>query len=101
MKTQLAILLLTAKDYMLPCISKRILGMDCPGCGLQRSVALLFEGDFLAAFKMYPAIYTIILLFGFLGLDYFLKIKHANKISIFLMISTVVLILTNYILKFF
>jgi len=40
-------------------------------------------------------------LFGFLGLDYFLKIRHANKISIFLMISTVVLILTNYILKFF
>jgi hypothetical protein len=75
--------------------------MDCPGCGLQRSVVFLLQGDFTAAFKMYPAIYTIILLFGFLALDQFLKIKHANKITIFLMILTVVLILTNFILKFF
>jgi hypothetical protein len=86
---------------MLPCLSKQILGMDCPGCGLQRSVVFLLQGDFTAAFKMYPAIYTIILLFGFLALDQFLKIKHANKVTIFLMILTVVLILTNFILKFF
>jgi hypothetical protein len=98
---QLATLFLVVEDYMLPCLSKQILGMDCPGCGLQRSVVFLLQGDFTAAFKMYPAIYTIILLFGFLALDQFLKIKHANKITIFLMILTVVLILTNFILKFF
>ena len=86
---------------MLPCMSKQLLGMDCPGCGLQRAVVFLFQGEFLAAFKMYPAIYSIIFLFGFLALDFFFKIKYANKISIFLMISSVVLILTNFILKFF
>lgn len=75
--------------------------MDCPGCGLQRSVAFLFEGDFVAAFQMYPAIFTMIPLFGFLLADYFFKIKYANKIIIALMISSVFLILTNYILKFF
>ena len=98
---QLAVLLLAIEDYMLPCMSKQLLGMDCPGCGLQRAVVFLFQGEFLAAFKMYPAIYSIILLFGFLGLDFFFKIKYANKISIFLMISAVVLILTNFLLKFF
>ena len=98
---QLAESLLAIEDYMLPCMSKQLLGMDCPGCGLQRAVVFLFQGEFLAAFKMYPAIYSIILLFGFLGLDFFFKIKYAHRISIFLMISTVVLILTNFILKFF
>lgn len=93
--------LLVVEDYMLPCISKQVLGIDCPGCGLQRSVVFLFQGEFLAAFKMYPAIYSIILLFGFLAVDFFFKIKYANKISIFLMITTVVLILINFILKFF
>lgn len=97
---QLATFFFLAEDYMLPCLSKRILGMDCPGCGLQRSAAFLVEGDFIASFKMYPAIYTIILLFGFLFADYFFKIKHANKIIITLMISSIVLILTNFILKF-
>ena len=98
---QLATLFLVIEDYMLPCMSKQLFGMDCPGCGLQRSVVFLLKGDFIAAFKMYPAIYPILLLFGFLAVDFFFKIKYANKISIFLMISTVVLILGNFILKFF
>ncbi|NNJ89478.1 MAG: DUF2752 domain-containing protein [Eudoraea sp.] len=95
----LAIFLLVAKDYMLPCISKQVLGMDCPGCGIQRSVFLLFEGEFLAAFKMYPAIYPILGLFGFLLLDQFFKIKYVNKIIIGLMILSVVSILINFLLK--
>ncbi|WP_394750097.1 DUF2752 domain-containing protein [Spongiimicrobium salis] len=85
---------------MLPCLNKKLLGVDCPGCGLQRSVALLFHGEFIAAFQMYPAIYTLIPLFGILIFKNFVKIKYASILTIILSISTVVLILTNYILKF-
>lgn len=88
-----------AEDYMLPCLSKQVLGFDCPGCGLQRSVVLLLRGDFVAAFQMYPAIYAILLLLGFLLLDHFVHVRHNNKITIFLMVSSVALILGNYILK--
>jgi hypothetical protein len=84
---------------MLPCLSKQVLGFDCPGCGMQRSAAFLLQGEFIAAFKMYPAIYTIIGLFVFLAFDYFMKVKYANKISITLMIASVFLILINFILK--
>ena len=92
-------LLLNAEDYMLPCLTKQLLGHDCPGCGLQRSVVFLVQGDFVAALKIYPAIYAIIALFGFLLLDNFVKVKYNNKITIFLMISSVALILGNFILK--
>lgn len=85
---------------MLPCFSKQIFGVDCPGCGLQRSIAFLFQGDFVAAWGMYPALFTIIPLFGFLAADQLYKIKHATKFVNTLMIASVVLILTNYILKF-
>lgn len=96
----LAHLVILSERLMLPCLTKSLLGFDCPGCGLQRSLALLLEGDFWAAFKMYPAIYAIIALFGFLIFDYFIKVKHSNKINMVLMILTVGLILINYILKF-
>lgn len=86
---------------MLPCFSKKIFGIDCPGCGIQRSVALIFQGEFVAAFQMYPAIYTLILLLGFLLVDNFYKIKFSNVVIITLTSTTVLLILTNYILKFF
>jgi hypothetical protein len=26
----------------------------CPGCGLGRSISLIFQGDFLASFRMHP-----------------------------------------------
>ena len=85
---------------MLPCFTKKFFGVDCPGCGLQRSVAFLFQGDFAAAWEMYPALFTIIPLFGVLAADQLFQIKYVNKIIITLMITSVVLILTNYILKF-
>ncbi|SDL92887.1 Protein of unknown function [Kriegella aquimaris] len=96
---QLATFLLAIEDYMLPCITKKLFDFDCPGCGLQRSVVLLLKGDFIGAFEMYPAIYSIVLLFSFLLINNFTTIKYANKITILLMISSVVLILGNFILK--
>ncbi|MFA7446524.1 MAG: DUF2752 domain-containing protein, partial [Flavobacteriaceae bacterium] len=44
------------EDYMLPCMNKKLFGIDCMGCGIQRSVALLLRGEFVEAFYMYPAI---------------------------------------------
>ncbi|WP_297797094.1 DUF2752 domain-containing protein [uncultured Eudoraea sp.] len=100
MNTTSAIILFTNEDYMLPCMNKQLLGLECTGCGIQRAAVLLLHGEFTEAFKMYPAIYPLIVLFGFLVLNSFITIKHENKISIFLMITTVSTILINYILKF-
>lgn len=101
MKILSSILPLINEDYMLPCMSKQFLGMECTGCGIQRAVALLFQGEFVEAFLMYPAIYPLIMLLGFLLLDNLMTIKYGNKISIFLMIATVATILINFVLKFF
>ncbi len=101
MKIASSILLFLNEDYMLPCMNKQLLGIECTGCGIQRAAVLLYHGEFVEAFKMYPAIYPLILLLGFLLLDNLMTIKYANKISIFLMISSVATILINFILKFF
>lgn len=81
---------------MIPCLSKKILGMDCLGCGFQRATLFLFQGEFLLAFKMYPAIYTIFLLAGFMVLDMFLRIKYAETIKIVLVVVSLVIVLLNY-----
>lgn len=99
MQLQLTIFLLSIKEYMLPCLNKQLFGMECPGCGMQRAAHLLFQGEFIAAFKMYPAIYPLLALFGFMLASNFFKIKHANLITIMLSILSVATILTNYILK--
>lgn len=89
------------EDYMLPCLNKKLFGFDCLGCGLQRSIALIIKGEFIEAFIMYPAVYTIIALFGFLIVNHFKDFKYGNKIIIILAIINVVTIVGSYLLKLY
>ncbi len=96
----ITVIFLGIENYMLPCFTKKLFGFDCPGCGLQRSLVHLIKGEFGAAFEMYPAIYPMLFLFGFLALSKLFTIKFSNTINSLLMILTVGTLLTNYILKF-
>ena len=89
------------EDYMLPCLNKQIFGMDCMGCGMQRSLALVLSGDFVAAFYMYPAVYTLIVFFAFIIINAFRNFKNANKIIIILALTNVILIIGSFIIKTF
>jgi hypothetical protein len=68
------------EKYMLPCFSKTLFGIECLGCGFQRALFLLFKGDFFAAFKMYPAIYTTLIFLGIVTLHFTDKTKSYNKL---------------------
>lgn len=91
----------TLEEYMLPCLNKKLFGIDCMGCGMQRSISLIFHGNFVEAFYMYPAIYTLILLFGVIAINTFKNFKYANKIIIILAILNVIIIIGNFIMKTF
>jgi len=88
------------EDYMLPCLNKQLFGIECLGCGIQRAAALLFKGEFIAAFKMYPAIYSLILFLLFIIFDLFIKIKYAERVKIILVTLSILLIITNYVFKY-
>ena len=90
---------LKLEDYMLPCLNKKLFGMECMGCGLQRSVSLLLHGEFIAAFKMYPAIYPLLALLIYVLLNLKIKFTNAQKIIRILAITSIVLIVVNFILK--
>ncbi|MBZ4042895.1 DUF2752 domain-containing protein [Flavobacterium hibisci] len=68
------------EKYMLPCFSKTLFGIECLGCGFQRALFLLFRGNFLAAFNMYPAIYTTLIFLTFVALRFLNKAKNYNKL---------------------
>lgn len=90
-----------AEEFMLPCLNKKLFGVDCLGCGMQRALALIFQGEFVAAFNMYPAIYTLITLLGFISVNAFKNFKHGNKIILILAVLNAIIIITSFILKTF
>ncbi|WP_370479555.1 DUF2752 domain-containing protein [Tamlana flava] len=89
------------EEYMLPCLNKKLFGIECMGCGLQRSIALIFDGEFAAAFHMYPAVYTLIILFGLVAFNTFSNFKYANKIITILAVLNGVIIVGNFVAKTF
>lgn len=91
--------MLLVEDFMIPCLNKKLLGFECLGCGGQRALALLFQGEFVAAFKMYPAIYFLIPLFIIIAINIFYKFKNSNKLISILAILSVATILISYIIK--
>ncbi|MFM1877935.1 MAG: hypothetical protein RLZZ241_801 [Bacteroidota bacterium] len=89
------------ESQMLPCLSKQVLNLECPGCGLQRSIALLLQGQFWESLVMYPGLYPMILFFGFAFADYFFNFRKGYQFVNVLGILSVGVILINFIFKIF
>ncbi len=87
------------EDFMIPCMNKQFFGVDCLGCGTQRALLLVLKGDFVAAFHMFPAIYTTLIFFAFLGLHFIDKSRNYQKIIIGLAIVNAIIMIVSYFYK--
>ena len=84
---------------MLPCLSKTLFGVECLGCGFQRGFLLLLQGDFAAAFKMYPAIYTTVLFLAIVGLNFIDKRNNYQKYIIGMAVINGLFMIVGYFYK--
>lgn len=60
---------------MIPCLSKTLFGIECLGCGFQRAVVLLFQGELKASFLMYPALFPLLIFIG----SFIFNLIHTTK----------------------
>lgn len=84
---------------MIPCMSKKLFGLDCPGCGMQRAAVMVAQGDFANAFAMFPAIYTTIPLFILIGLHFADKKRNYTKLIIPIAIINAIVMIIAYFYK--
>ena len=89
------------EKFMLPCLFKTLFGIECLGCGFQRALFLLFQGDFFAAFKMYPALYTTLLFLGFAALYFSDKTKKYKNLLLFSALINGIFMIGGYYFKHF
>ncbi|KQR92529.1 hypothetical protein ASG01_11485 [Chryseobacterium sp. Leaf180] len=87
------------EDFMLPCPSKKFLGIECFGCGTQRALLMVFQGKFSEAFHMFPAVYTLILFLFFAGLGFLDKKRNYNVIIITLAVLNSLIMIISYFYK--
>ncbi|MES2651856.1 MAG: DUF2752 domain-containing protein [Bacteroidota bacterium] len=89
------------KTHLLTCPIKQHTGIDCPGCGFQRSVLALFDGNLINSFKLYPATVPLIALLVFTVVHLKFDIKHGAFFIKILYIGISLIIVINYIYKIF
>ena len=84
---------------LLKCPIKQTLLIDCPGCGLQRSLVALLRGDFAKSWHLYPATMPMVFLVGFTVLHLKMNFQWGALFIKFLYIAIASIIVVSYIVK--
>ena len=87
------------EGHQLPCLIKKVFLVDCPTCGIQRSIIELLKGNVIESFKLYPALVAIILFFVLFFINVKWNIFNHQKFLRLGIPSTFIIILGAYINK--
>ncbi len=68
------------RDHLLPCPFKYLTGLDCPGCGFQRSVLALLQGNISESFSLYPATIPLVVFFMYGIADRFFRLDNESAL---------------------
>jgi hypothetical protein len=86
---------------MIPCLSKTLFGVECLGCGFQRSLLLLSKGNFIGSFQMYPALFPSLLFLFLLGFNSIFKGVISQKVILYSAFINALFMIAGYFYKHF
>ena len=86
-------------QHMLTCLYKAISGMDCPGCGLQRSFIEMLRGQFGASLHTYPALLPVIFTLMLTALHLIFSFRNGAAAIKYSFIVTISIITISYVVK--
>jgi hypothetical protein len=84
---------------VLECSFKKHIGVECMGCGFQRSLEALFHGDLLQSIQLFPATIPLISTVIFTILHLVFRFKLGHRWIVFLFALSASLMLIHFILK--
>ncbi|MFN8396230.1 MAG: DUF2752 domain-containing protein [Bacteroidia bacterium] len=85
--------------WMLPCPVKAWAGVDCPGCGFQRSLWALVQGDLVESWSHYPPLIPFLLTMVLVVVWVRSKWQHRQVALVAAVAVTCVFIIGNYAVK--
>ena len=90
------------REHLLPCPFKYFTHIDCPGCGFQRSVIVLIQGDLHKSLQLYPPAIPLLLLFAYGVLDRRFKLDTKNELvkkTCYMMVGAIIIV--SYCIKMY
>jgi len=87
------------EQHLLVCPNKYFFGLECPGCGMQRSVIALLKGNILESLQLYPGLFPIIFTLVMLGLHLRYQYKNGAKILQYSYIVSLSIVIGSFVVK--
>ena len=84
---------------LLTCFWKQTTGIDCMGCGTQRSIISLLNGDLVESIALFPALIPMVVMFIILALHLTFKFKNGAVLLKWWFIGTASIALVNWLGK--
>lgn len=89
------------EPYMLPCPTKLLFHVDCFGCGAQRAVVMVLQGNFTGAFRMFPAVYFMLMFIGASALNFIDRRRnYTTSITLLGMLTAVTMVVAYFVKNF-
>ena len=83
--------------HMIPCPVKKVTGLPCPGCGMQRSIIEILRGNVVESFTNYPALIPLIIMVIYLALHLKFDFRNGAKTLKYFFIFNSIIISLNYV----
>ncbi|HTN07657.1 DUF2752 domain-containing protein [Agriterribacter sp.] len=87
--------------HMFTCPLVKYWNMECPGCGMQRSLLALFKGDLFSSLQLYPALLPLMILIAYAVLHLKYKFSGGAKNIIVMQAAVASIITAHYIYKIY
>ncbi len=87
------------ENHLHPCLFKQTTGIECLGCGFQRSLIALLKGNIWKSLVLYPGLIPMFILFGVLILHLIFHFKKGALVLKYLFIGEAAIIVIHYIIK--
>jgi len=81
------------------CYYHKYLGVQCPGCGMQRSMAEMLRGNFAASIELFPALIPVIFMVIFLFAHLFIRFRNGAAILTYTFIANATIIMATWVVR--
>jgi hypothetical protein len=87
------------EHHLFPCFFKSHFGMECPGCGMQRSLIALLKGDIAASLHYHIGLIPFIITILLLIIQLVIKHEKGGKWVMWAFIITTAITLVQFIAR--
>ncbi len=76
-----------------------MIGMDCPGCGMQRAFIALLKGDLIESIKLNASLIPFLITIFYATGHLFFSFRNGARYIVISVIVTTLILMVNFVIK--